>query len=146
MAPDGIYVLGMGRGERAIGIGQIGTGVRQAGFRKGHVGPGDLTHLEPVLQRPQFLAQQPDVVLADADRLFLQQHAEIGGDRTEQDLLLDLDQRLPRGQHGFLRRLLAQPRRTAVIDQLRQVEAGKERVGCGCGRGQRIAAARVAGL
>ena len=109
---------------------QITTRNRQIGARTGQlrlgqcdVRPGHLTHFETIARGPQFLAGQIDVVLTDLNGFFLQQHAQIGCRGAEQDLLFDVNQGLPRRQHGFLRRLLAQNRGAAIIDQLAQRQA-----------------------
>ena len=86
---DDLLVGGAARLEVGLSRGQGRQRLRAAGLGLGHVGARHLADIEPVFGGLELLAQQRDVILAQADDGGVAHDIDIGGHGIEQDRLLD---------------------------------------------------------
>ena len=83
----GIAILLDRAQQHAFGARQPAAGIGKLRFGQGHIGAGDFAHVETIPRGAQFLRQQPQVIVAQLDRFRGFDHAHIGRNRAQQDLL-----------------------------------------------------------
>jgi len=128
IAPDSLAEFLDRAGQIALRGGQPALCKRDGGLGLRHVGARHLADLEPILGRAQFLAQQALVVFAQLDEFAVSDDVHVGPHRGQKHRLLDADQRLARGQNGFLGGVDQQ---IALAEIIKQKPPGDRDIGVG---------------
>ena len=101
--PDHLPVGRPGAGVVGLGGKQLGAADVEARLGLRHVGGGDVAALQPRLGLAQLLAQHFEVAALQFEDAGVAQQVHVGGGGVEQHGLLDVAQRLARGEHLALR-------------------------------------------
>ena len=104
---------------RIIGLGreQLGAADVEARLRLRHVGGGDVAGFQPLLGLAQLLLQHLEVGALQFENAGVAQQVHVGGGGVEQHGLLDVAQRLARGEHLAL----GQPGAVGGLEAVQQV-------------------------
>ena len=127
----GHFVIGLGTDKIALRTRKIAACGCQLCLCKRDVGTRYFTHFKTIPRGAQFLRQNAHVVFPKRHKLLRLDHAHIGVDSAQQDLLFGTHQCFAGGQHGFFGCFDRIARRAKVIDKQRCHEVDRRGEGIG---------------